>query len=165
MRCFLHSHELHRTHCSLGAIRYGLCHLQQTAGAVTGRKQAGHSRRAVGVRLDARAVQLRAQLAGKIAAAGRTIGDKHAGNAQRFSLGKCHARHQFIALDRAYLARLHAQTVRQKSAGASLPSVSSVTVCATGSSTRALPRAHTHPDRARQRPCRDRKTRHRWRSS
>lgn len=63
------SHELHRTHCSLGAIRYGLCHLQQTAGAVTGRKQAGHSRRAVGVRLDARAVQLRAQLAGKIAAA------------------------------------------------------------------------------------------------
>ena len=55
------SHELHRTHRSLGAIRYGLCHLQQTAGAVTGRKQAGHSRRAVGVRLDVHAVQLRAQ--------------------------------------------------------------------------------------------------------
>ena len=107
------SHKLHRTHCSLGAIRYGLCHLQQTAGAVTGRKQAGHSRRAVGVRLDARAVQLRAQLAGEIAAASRTIGDKHAGNAQRFSLGKRHARHQFIALNRAYLARFHAQTVRQ----------------------------------------------------
>ena len=57
------SHELYRTHCGLGAIRYGLCHLQQTAGTVTGRKQAGHSRRAVSVRLDARAVQLRAGIA------------------------------------------------------------------------------------------------------
>ena len=32
---------------------------------------------------------------------------------QRFSLGKRHARHQFIALDRLDLARFHAQTVRQ----------------------------------------------------
>ena len=164
MRCFFHFlTNFTALIVGLGAIRYGLCHLQQTAGTVTGRKQAGHSRRAVSVRLDARAVQLRAQLAGKIAAACGAVGDEHTGNVQRFSLGKRHARHQFIAFDRLDLARFCAQTVGQV-AGGSLPSVSSVTDCATDSST-SLPRAHTHPDRARQRPCRDRKTRHRWRSS
>ena len=63
--------------------------------------------------VNERAVQLRAQLAGKIAAACGAVGDEHTGNVQRFSLGKRHARHQFIALDRAYLSRFCAQTVGQ----------------------------------------------------
>ena len=114
--------------------------------------------------VNERAVQLRAQLAGKIAAAGRTIGDKHAGNAQRFSLGKRHARHQFIALDRAYLARFHAQTVRQIRRSLAAIGQQRNRPCHRQQHSRFLERILTLTEHGNVLAAIE-KTRHRWRSS
>ena len=151
MRCFLpaFSHKLHRTHCSLGAIRYGLCHLQQTAGAVSGGEQAGHGGRAVGVRPDARAVERRAELCGRNRAlpGGAVARRTRRRDAQRFSpSAKRHARRPVsppsIGADLAGF-RPHRPSGKVRRCALLPFGQERDRACATGSSTRASSRAYS----------------------